>query len=209
MQLGLVLVGGLVGGFLLTLGGFWLVVRWLVRRGGKAQGEGRLPTPELPGMRLMNYAWKVTDLTGQELEMSHFRDKLLFLNLWATWCPPCKAELPNLERLYAALHEVEGVEFAFITTEKPEALQKFLVDRPLNLPLYLASEIPAELAPGGVPTTWIVSQQGRILVRHSGAAAWDEAEGYLRSLLTGEEVVAEIPSEPMPTLVCAADGSDC
>lgn len=109
----------------------------------------------------------------------------MFLNLWATWCAPCVAELASIERLLAS-PAAAGVEFLLITHEEPERVREFLRRHSYRLPVYV-ERVPMPEAFGlrALPTTFIVTAAGDVVVRHRGAARWDQpaVEALLRHLV--------------------------
>jgi len=147
-------------------------------------GGGKKPAPELTDERLQYpelplrdpdlYAWSVVDLDGNEVEMSAYSGKVLFLNVWATWCAPCRLELPNIQRLYDAMKERDDVAVVLVSKEEPETVRAFLEENRYSFPTYLAADdVPGPLRPRGIPATFILSPEGKIAYAHTGAAAWD------------------------------------
>jgi thiol-disulfide isomerase/thioredoxin len=121
-----------------------------------------------------------TDVDGVERTLSEWRGKVVLVNLWATWCAPCKVEMPSLDRLQAKLG---GEDFAVVPisldwsgAEKP---RKFLEGEKLaNLPLFLDSSKTAMKtfnAPG-LPLSVLIDREGREIARLAGAAEWDSAD---------------------------------
>ncbi|HOV74715.1 MAG TPA: TlpA disulfide reductase family protein [Candidatus Hydrogenedentes bacterium] len=136
-------------------------------------GDDHLNYPELPLQPVDYYAWSVYDLDGREVPMASFRGKTLFLNFWATWCMPCRSEMPSVQRLYDAAKD-KGVAFAFVSREEAETVRTFMKAEGYTLPVYLAKERPpAFMAITGIPATMIFAPDGQLAFRHTGAAAWD------------------------------------
>ena len=97
---------------------------------------------EAPGFRLPS-------LAGGEVDLASQRGKVVVLNFWATWCPPCVAEMPSLERLHRALSP-EGVSVVTVSTDEDEAeLRRFVAERSLTLPVL--KDPGGRLAAGAVP----------------------------------------------------------
>ncbi len=131
-----------------------------------------------------DYSWKLKDLSGTEWQLSDFKGKVLFINLWATWCPPCIAEMPDLKKL----HNKYGsqVEFLFISNEPIAVLQQFSQKKALNLPVYQPiTDYPSIFSTQTLPTTFIVTAQGQIVVYKQGVAKWNSqrVENILNTLL--------------------------
>jgi thiol-disulfide isomerase/thioredoxin len=124
---------------------------------------------------LTSYGWTLTKLDGTRTDLSQSKGKIVFLNFWATWCPPCLAELPSIERLYADYGA--QVDFYLVSSEDAEALIRFAEKRSGPLPIYLSGQIPpAALEYTALPTTFLIDKEGRVLLREEGAARWDRPE---------------------------------
>jgi thiol-disulfide isomerase/thioredoxin len=152
----------------LIIAGLYAFSRRLRRTPG-----ARLPAPALPVAK-WDYDMALTDLDGVAVESRAFSGKVLVLNFWATWCAPCVAEMPSLERLAAATSDA-GVVLACVTQEPAEAVRAFLDKRSLDIPAYvLAGDVPNCFASRGIPATFIIDRKGAVALRHMGAAAWDD-----------------------------------
>lgn len=135
---------------------------------------------------LENYNWNLIDLQGNTLSFQDLKGKVVFVNFWATWCPPCVAELPSLVRL----HQEYGskVVFAFVAEDEEEKVRKFLVKKGYQLPVYFeTSRTPDLLFSQTIPATYIISKSGEIVVKEFGVAKWDSNRN--KQLL--EELLAE------------------
>jgi cytochrome c biogenesis protein CcmG/thiol:disulfide interchange protein DsbE len=138
---------------------------------------------EAPGFRLPS-------LAGGEVDLASQRGKVVVLNFWATWCPPCVAEMPSLERLHRALSP-EGLSVVTVSTDEDEAeLRRFVAERALTLPVLKdpgGRVAAAEYRTTGYPETFVVDRGGRVLQHVVGPSEWDSAErlAYFRGLLEG------------------------
>lgn len=158
--------------------------------------DADLEYPSLPLQETDPYAWSVKDLDGNEVPMAQFRGKPLFINFWATWCPPCRAELPNVQRLYDTMKD-QGIGFLLISSETPEQVKTFLKGNSYTFPCYLVEEEPPmPFRVGSIPTTLLMTPDGKIAFTHSGAVAWDgqRTQEFLKQL-AGTPVPAIIPAE--------------
>jgi thiol-disulfide isomerase/thioredoxin len=116
--------------------------------------------------------WSFADLDGNVQQFSDLHGQVILLNHWATWCPPCLAEFPALERLYADYGD--RVRFIFLSNEDPQTLQGFLSKRNSRLPVYIPiSRVPSILNSNSIPYTLIISKDSKIVLQHTGAAKWD------------------------------------
>ncbi|MHC4788193.1 MAG: TlpA family protein disulfide reductase [Planctomycetota bacterium] len=130
--------------------------------------------PPQPTGRTMDYDWAVVDMDGNVLEVAEARGRPLFLNIWATWCPPCRWEMPAIDSLYREAKD-EGVVFLPVARESAEIVREFGRERGLEVPLYVVKgHWPPELEPRAWPTTYVVSPAGQVVLRHEGAAQWDD-----------------------------------
>lgn len=124
---------------------------------------------------LEDYHWNLVDLNGNQFNFENTRGKVVLVNFWATWCPPCVAELPSMDRLHDAYKD--QVVFAFVANDKKDKIQSFLAKREFNLPVYFeASRTPNVLVSRSIPATFILDKSGAIVVREIGAAQWDSEE---------------------------------
>jgi thiol-disulfide isomerase/thioredoxin len=166
-------VRGIVLGATLAPGLIIAVLYAFSRRLRHTHGA-RLQAPALPVSK-WDYDMALTDLDGVAVESRTFSGKVLVLNFWATWCAPCVAEMPSLERLAEATSDA-GVVVACVTQEPGEAVRSFLEKRGLDVPAYvLADDVPNCFASRGIPATFIIDKKGAVALRHMGAAAWDDA----------------------------------
>lgn len=133
---------------------------------------------------LSSYNWKINTLDGETVNFTRSKNKVTVVNLWATWCPPCIAELPNFQNLYDEYGD--EVDFYFVSAEDQEVVLRFLQKKEYNLPMYLeATRPPSELRVSTIPTTFVIDKKGRIVLQKTGVARWDsdEVKAILRNLL--------------------------
>ena len=143
----------------------------------------QLKAPPVPA-GAWDYEMEATDLSGQPVSFSSFEGKVLVLNFWATWCAPCVAEMPSLQRMLEKTSDLD-VHLACVTREPAETVGRFLEKREMGLPIYLTDTDPPECFKGrGIPATFVLDKNGMIVMRHFGAARWDadEVVTFLRGL---------------------------
>ena len=123
------------------------------------------------------------DGAGKPVTLADFRGRTVLLNVWATWCPPCREEMPSLDRLQKTLggpgFEVVALS---IDADGAPAVERFYKEIGIgSLAIYVDSAMRAagQLRAPGVPTTLLIDPEGRELGRHSGPAQWD-GPGALR-----------------------------
>lgn len=120
------------------------------------------------------------DQQGQARSLADFRGKVVLVNIWATWCAPCRREMPALDRLQAALGDAEFV-VAAVSIDRAgiEVVRKFYADVAVrHLAIYIdrAGKVARELGTFGLPATLLIDREGRELGRLVGPAEWDSPE---------------------------------
>ncbi|WP_347922292.1 TlpA disulfide reductase family protein [Pontimicrobium sp. SW4] len=136
--------------------------------------------------KLVSYAsWKLRDLDGNELNYKDTKGKVVFVNLWATWCPPCIAEFQSIQDLYNDYKD--DVLFLLVSDESPETVEKFLNKKGYHITVFNPlTNYPDDFNPRSIPRTYIVDKEGRIVVDKKGAANWnsDKIRAQLDILLS-------------------------
>jgi thiol-disulfide isomerase/thioredoxin len=118
------------------------------------------------------YNWNITDAAGLPVTPEDLIGEVIFLNFWGTYCPPCIAEMPEIQKIYNDYKD--KVKFILVSAESPQKVQNFLDSRGYELPSYYAgSSMPEALSVRSIPTTFIISRDGRIVSKKIGAADWD------------------------------------
>lgn len=161
------------------------VTIWWYSRGLEQEMENYLDPPPFPPEVSVDYEWMIRTLDDQEMAMTDFEGKVVFLNFWATWCPPCVAEMPSIQRLYNTLKDDE-VAFVCISDEEGDTVRKFVEEKGFTFPVYtIDGELPEEFMRRGIPTTFILSKEGKIAFKHIGGARWDDHTSidFIRNLL--------------------------
>jgi Thiol-disulfide isomerase and thioredoxins len=115
---------------------------------------------------------KFEDKSGKTVDLGSLKGKVIFINFWATWCPPCLAEMPSINKLYEQYKSDKDVVFIMVDADSNLAkAQKYMDSRSYGMPVYsVASNIPENLFKGALPTTIVFDKQGRISYNESGAA---------------------------------------
>ena len=125
--------------------------------------------------------WRLETLDGRSVTLSELADGPVVVNAWATWCLPCVAELRSLESL-AAAPEAAGVTFVVVSPEDRSVVKPWVSRRGYRLPFYVeGTRMPESFGLRALPTTWILDGEGRVVLRHRGAADWDRPD--VRALL--------------------------
>jgi len=133
---------------------------------------------------LTDYQWILRDLDSTEINFSRSTGKVAIVNFWATWCPPCVAEMPSFQKLFDMYDE--EVDFYFVTSEMPVKVKAFMEKEGYSMPVYFpSSETPQQLQYTVLPTTFVISKSGEIVIEEEGAAHWnsDKMQVLLRQLV--------------------------
>jgi len=131
---------------------------------------------------LTDYNWSLVDLEEKSINLKSKKGEVVLVNVWATWCPPCVAELPGFIELYSDYKD--KVTFAFVANDEKEKVITFLEKKGYQIPVYFqASATPTELESGSIPVTYIIDKEGKIVVNKTGAANWNSES--TRNLLDG------------------------
>ncbi len=179
---------GLVAGLILMIGiiivGGYIFIRSFTPRAREGI-QSMLQPPPFPTKAKMDYNWRVQGLDGRELDLARTKGRVIFLNFWATWCPPCVAEMPTIQGLYEKIKS-EEIHFLCVSEEEKTKVRKFVQEKGFTFPIYtLIGEKPRILETRGIPATFIISRDGQIVFKHVGAAKWDHEAGvdFIKGLM--------------------------
>ncbi|WP_456404154.1 peroxiredoxin family protein [Thiolapillus sp.] len=136
-----------------------------------ATGKGLTALPDKP--KAPDFALK--DVEGNLHHISDYKGKVVIVNFWATWCPPCRAEMPSMQRAWEQLREEGIMMLAIDVGEDEDAVFEFTASYPVEFPLLLDTESSVSEAwkVKGLPTTFVVDQWGRKVYRAVGGREWD------------------------------------
>lgn len=132
------------------------------------------------------------DLSGKPAHLSDFKGKVVVLNFWATWCPPCKEEAPSLNRLQKYMESRNGLVLGVAADEDAAVFEKFLQDQAISFPTYRdpatrnnTSPIALSYGTSIIPETYIIDRHGKIARKLIGFQQWDSPAilAYIDSLL--------------------------
>jgi peroxiredoxin len=114
------------------------------------------------------------DLSGKSVKLSSFRGKTVLLNFWASWCPPCRSEMPDLQKLSERLKKSKFILLAVNLERDPKAVRSFMNDNHYTFPVLMDAEGKAAqlYAVTAIPTTFLIDKQGRVVQRWIGAVNW-------------------------------------
>lgn len=113
---------------------------------------------------------------GKRIRLSDFQGEPLIVNFWATWCPPCRAEMPSMQRAWEQMRD-EGIAVVAINVgESAGDIKRFLDQEPVGFPLPMdeSSQVVQAWPVRGLPTTFVVDPQGRLAYKAVGEREWDD-----------------------------------
>lgn len=160
----------------------------------QAVGRAGFPAPD----------FALKDINGRTYRLADLRGKIVFLNLWATWCPPCRMEMPSMERLHRRL---QGTDFIMLAVSEDEdgstAVRPFVDQMGLTFPVLLDQDgvLPARYGVTGYPETFVIDRGGRVIQHTIGPENWESepAYRYFLKLLEHGPGTTQAGSEHAPT----------
>lgn len=123
-------------------------------------------------------AFVVSQRDGVMASLDNVKGQLVLLNFWATWCPPCRAEMPSIEALYKKTRDIPFTVMAVSVAENPATVEDFLANNPYTFPIYLdeRGHASSSFVTRGIPTTFILDKQGRAIAGMIGSRSYDGPE---------------------------------
>ncbi len=164
----------------------WLVIAGLMLScsSEKAHAASKTGNPAAELAQFGFYVYKeptdigdftVTSLSGETISSKDFKGKITMLNFWATWCPPCRAEMPSIERLYAA---TKGTKFQIVAVnaaERRSQVSDFIGKNKYTFPIYIDENgsLTGAFAARALPTTYFINKEGKFIAYRAGALEYD------------------------------------
>jgi len=128
-------------------------------------------------------------LAGGSITLSNLKGKVVLINFWATWCGPCREEMPSLERLYRHFKYEDFTLLAVDIMENPETVKRFAKEYNLSFPILLdeKGDVAGKYAANAIPTTYIIDKRGKAVGKAIGPRKWDgdHAKDVIEELLGG------------------------
>jgi thiol-disulfide isomerase/thioredoxin len=133
---------------------------------------GIISPDKLDEKKPTSYDFTLETLNGESLSFSEMKGKVVFINFWATWCPPCIAEMPDIHALFK--EKGDEVEFVMISLDQDEQKAKDFIERKeFEFPVYyLRSALPSSYDTHSIPTTYVIGKDGLIKVENHGMAKY-------------------------------------
>lgn len=131
-------------------------------------------------------AFSLKDIDGKTHSLSDYKGKIVVLNFWATWCPPCRFEMPSMDRAQAQTANENVVFIGINVGEDADTIFTFTADYPVTFPLLMDihSEVVEQYPVVGLPTTYVIDTEGRMVYQVIGTRDWDDVNilNQLKSL---------------------------
>jgi peroxiredoxin len=128
--------------------------------------------------------FKLNDLNGKEVSLSDFKGKKIFLNFFATWCPPCRAEMPEMQKLYEETKDSDLIILAIDLGEDTKAVSNFISNNKYTFNVLLDSNNSAaeKYQIASIPTSYFIDKDGNIIDKHIGSMAIQDMKNYINKL---------------------------
>ena len=118
--------------------------------------------------------FQLVDLKGNKLSLDELKGKIVFINFWASWCPPCVAEMPDINQLH---NDYQGKDIAFLLVNLDsdrDKMTKFLDRKDFDFTTYIPlSIVPSQLKSQSIPATFVLNREGQIILEHFGMASYN------------------------------------
>lgn len=137
-----------------------------------------------------DYAFTLKDSQGNRIPAEQLKGKVIFINLWATWCGPCRAEMPDIQKLYNKVKD-ERIAFVMLSIDRDNAAQKvreYVSKKSFTFPIYMPSGyLTDQLNVPSIPTTFVISKKGKVVMKEVGTKNYN-TDKFLKFLneLAGE-----------------------
>lgn len=123
-------------------------------------------------IKIETYNWELKALNGSSYNLETVKGKVVFINFWATWCPPCIAEMPSIQSLYNVYGD--KIEFIFISQESPQTIKQFLNKENYTFNVYsYDNKPPINFDVSSIPRTFLIDKSGTIIFDKTGASNWN------------------------------------
>jgi peroxiredoxin len=128
--------------------------------------------------------FKLKDLDGNEVSLSDLKGKKVFLNFWATWCPPCKEEMPEMEKLYQETKDSDLVIVAIDIGESLSTVKPFIESNKYNFKVLIDSDqsVANQYNISATPTSYFIDEDGNIISKNVGAMNIEQMKEYIKTL---------------------------
>jgi len=156
--------------------GVFLMAVALLAWGIGCTGDKSTPTLTALAERPLAPDFSLVDMADDLHQLSAYRGRVVIVNFWATWCPPCREEMPAMQRAWEKLKQEDIAMLAINIGEDEDTIFAFMANYPVEFPLLLDrnSAVIQSWPVQGLPTTFVVDPQGRLAYRAIGGRDWDD-----------------------------------
>lgn len=123
----------------------------------------------------LDFNFTINTLDGKPVDFNTFKGKPIFLNIWATWCGPCRAEMPSIQKLYETVNNdsVNFIMLSYDTEDQTQKVKNFIKSKGFTFPVYMAGDLPPQLQVQTIPSTFIITSDGTFAFKKTGMADYD------------------------------------
>ena len=127
-----------------------------------------------------SFDFTIQSLAGEPVPMDSLKGKVIFLNLWATWCGPCRAEMPDIESLYKGMQN-KDIAFVMLSIDRASdeaKIKNYITSKGFTFPVYKITQpfpegLPEALQVPSIPTTFVINKAGELVYKNVGTANYD------------------------------------
>ena len=162
-----------------------LVVPWMLHRPAQATNGDAKPVPAHKPEGVANLDMTLKDMNGNDVKLADYRGKVILLNVWATWCGPCQAEIPELVEAYNKYKDQGVVIVGVSLDDTADTLRAYAPKKQMNYPILLMrDEFDEAYGPiFGVPITFFIGRDGKISQKHFGPVTKEDIDREIKALL--------------------------
>jgi thiol-disulfide isomerase/thioredoxin len=159
------------------------VAQQTLMKTGVMDAEPAQPTIE----KKFDYNFSLRDINENKINVESLKGKTLFINVWATWCGPCRVEMPSIQSLYDQVDH-NKIAFIMLSLDQNDPYRKvrtYIQDQGFTFPVYFpASNLPSQLQVESIPATFVIDKEGKVVFREIGAANYgtEEFKNFLMGL---------------------------
>ena len=145
----------------------------------------------------------VIDMDGKKRTLEDLKGKFVLVNFWATWCNPCKVEMPLLEKLHQTLKSDKFTVLGLHVGPGPENIEEFKKLMPISFPIYVDMDLEVDWGVPGLPTTFLLNPEGRLIYRAVGKRefASDDMVNFIRNQIEDYKFVKRFEGKIVPPMM--------